>query len=262
MMPKAQMMTVLSLLIICGLIAGVLLSIEVGHRIGLRKRRHHPATLQVVHPTIEASVFGLMGILIGFTFYGAASRFDIRRNLTVREANAIGTAYLRLDLLPPETQPPLREDFREYLRSRLAVYRLIVDFKAVKAALDQSKALQVKVWKKAVEAAKESGPAEKSLVLASLNEMIDITTDRTVALTTHPPVAVFAMLALTVITSSALAGYTMSPSPFRDWASTITLALVLGITLYVILDYEFPRIGLIRIDHVDEVLVETLKQMK
>jgi hypothetical protein len=261
MMPNAQM-TVLPVLVMCGLIAGVLLSIDVGHRIGIRSRLRNPLSVQTVHPTIEASVFGLMGILIGFTFYGAASRFDIRRNLTVKEANAIGTAYLRLDLLAGETQPPLREDFREYLRSRLAVYRQIPDFKGVKAALERSTALQEKIWRKTVEAAKETGPSEKSLVLTSLNEMIDITTDRTVALKTHPPAAVFAMLALTVITSSALAGYTMSPSPVRDWVSTITLAMVLGIALYVILDYEFPRIGFLRIDPVDQVLVETLKQMK
>jgi len=255
-------MSVMTVSIMCGLIAAVLLSIDVGHRLGVRRRLRHPQSVPTVHPTIEASVFGLMGILIGFTFYGAASRFDNRRNLIVLEANAIGTTYLRLDLLPPETQPVLRDAFREYLRSRLAVYRQISDFQATKAALDRSRALQESVWKKTVEALKGTGPSEKSLMLTSLNEMIDITTDRTVALTTHPPAAVFVMLALTVIASSALAGYTMSPSPVRDWVSTITLALVLGFALYVILDYEFPRIGFLRIDPVDQVLVETLKQMK
>jgi hypothetical protein len=203
-----------------------------------------------------------MGILIGFTFYGAASRFDNRRNLAVREANVIGTTYLRLDLLPAESRPALKEDFRAYLRSRLEVERKIPDMEAVNIALDRSSAMQDKLWKKAVEAVKETGPAEKALVLNSLNETIDITTDRAVALVTHPPGAVYVMLALTVITSAALAGYTMAASAVRDWMSIITLAVVLGVAIYVILDYEYPRIGFVRIDRVDQVLVNTLEKMK
>jgi hypothetical protein len=255
-------MTVVSVLVVGGLIAGILLSLELGHRIGIRGRSRNPASLPAVHPTVEASILGLMGILIGFTFYGAASRFDIRRNLIVREANAIGTAYLRLDLLPPDAQPLIRKRFREYLHSRMVVYQQIPDITATKAALARSKALQADVWTETVQALAGAGPAEKSLVLTSLNEAIDITTDRTVALLTHPPAAVFAMLGISVIASCMLAGYTMSPSPVRDWVSTVTLALVLGVALYVILDYEFPRIGLIRIDPVDQVLMETLKEMK
>jgi hypothetical protein len=252
----------LSSLVICGLIGVLLLSVEFGYRMGTRRRLLNAESAPNVQPTIEASVFGLMGILIGFTFYGAASRFDIRRSLAVREANAIGTTYLRLDLLPAESKPELQEDFRAYLRSRLEVERKIPDMEAVKAALDRSSVLQDKLWKKAVEAARDTGPAEKSLVLNALNETIDITTDRTVALITHPPGAVYVMLVLTVITSSALAGYTMAASAVRDWMSIITLAVVLGIAIYVIVDYEYPRIGFVRIDYVDQVLESTLEKMK
>jgi hypothetical protein len=100
------------------------------------------------------------------------------------------------------------------------------------------------------------------LVLTTLNEMIDITTEQTAALITHPPLAVFGMLTLMVIASSGLVGYTMSTAEVRDWASTLIFALTISLALYVILDYEFPRVGFIRIDPVDQVLVETLKQMK
>jgi hypothetical protein len=254
-------MTVFSVAFSCGLIGAILVSIEAGYRIGLRRRARGPEFLQRVPPTLEGSVFGLMGLLIAFTFYGAGSRFDIRRNLIAQEANAIGTAYLRLDVLPPETQPKLREDFRNYVRSRLDVYRQIPDTKAVNAALDRSSALQRNVWKEAVEALKGSGTAEKALVLGSLNEMIDITTTRTVALTTHVPGVVLGMLALTVVASSALAGYTMSAYETRDWACIIAYALVVGAVVYAILDYEYPRAGFVRIDPVDQVLARTLEQM-
>ena len=65
-----------------------------------------------------------MGLLLAF-LAGAASRFDARRSLIVQEANTIGTAYLRLDLLPAEAQVKLKEDFRQYVDSRLAIYRAL-----------------------------------------------------------------------------------------------------------------------------------------
>jgi hypothetical protein len=135
-------MAAVSGLAMCALIAGVLLSIDAGHRIGVYRRSRNPQRVPSVHPSIEAAVFGLMGLLVSFTFYGAGTRFDVRRGLIVREANAVSTAYLRLDLLPRETQPELRDDFRTYLHSRLAVYKAVPDVKAVRAALDRSTALQ------------------------------------------------------------------------------------------------------------------------
>jgi hypothetical protein len=255
-------MTFLSALVVCALIAGVLLFIEVGRRIGLWRRARVPHDAQILSSTVEASVFGLMGLLIAFTFYGAGERFDRRRSLIAEEANAIGTAYLRLDLLPMEVQPLLREDFRKYLSSRLDVYRAIPDINAATTALDRSSVLQRTVWKEAIEAAKGSGPAEKTLLLTSLNAMIDITTVRTVALMTHPPAAIFVLLGLTVIASSILAGYEMSARENRDWMSILIFALVLGAALYLILDYEFPRVGLVRIDPMDQVLIDTLEKMK
>jgi hypothetical protein len=255
-------MIVLPTLVLCGLIAMVFLSIEAGYRLGNRRRLRMPQEIQGVNRMVESSVFALMGLLIGFTFYGAGARFDARRNLIVRETNAIGTTYLRLDLLPPEIQPELRQDFRTYVHSRLDVYRNVADIKALKSALDRSSALQQNIWNKTVEATKVVGPAEKSLVLTTLNEMIDITTEQAVALVTHPPPAVFVMLALTVITSSALVGYTMGLSAVRDWVSTAIFALTVSIALYVILDYEFPRIGFIRIDPVDQVLIKNLQQLE
>jgi len=251
----------LSCLVILGLIAGILLSFEVGYRIGIHRRLRNPEIV-IVHQTMEASIFGLLALLIAFTFYAAGSRFENRRILTAREANAIGTAYLRLDLLPPETQPRIREDFRTYVRSRLAVYEAIPDLNAVRVTLERSVALQESIWEKVVAALKGSGPAEKALMLSSLNEMIDITTDREVAAMTHTPPLVLALLGLTVIASSSLAGYTMSISMIRDWPPIIVFALMLGIALYLTLDYEYPRVGFIRIDAVDQVLTETLNQMK
>ena len=89
---------------------------------------------------IDGAVFGLMGLLIAFTFGSAAVRFETRRNLIVEEANDIGTAYLRLDLLPADAQPELREAFRRYVDVRLAVYRKLPDLDATQAELSRIQA--------------------------------------------------------------------------------------------------------------------------
>src|SRR5260370_13867439 len=106
-----------------GLFAGILVLLEVGRQVGLhwiRKKWHAP---EADFMGMEGAVFGLMGLLIAFTFSAAASRFETRRQLLVEEVNDIGTVWLRLDLLPRAHQPVLREDLRRYVDSRLATYR-------------------------------------------------------------------------------------------------------------------------------------------
>jgi hypothetical protein len=83
-----------------GLFLGILFLLEIGRRAGLRRLARDSEGARTGLAVVEGAVFGLMGLLLAFTFSGAASRFDARRQLIVEEANAIGIAYLRLDLLP------------------------------------------------------------------------------------------------------------------------------------------------------------------
>ena len=254
---------VFAIFIAFGMLAGMLLFLELGRRIGLRQRAKDPEGVREGLGAVEGAVFGLLGLLIAFTFSGAAARFDARRHLIVEEANAIGTAYLRIDLLPPGTQPELRESFRQYLDARLAVYRALPDVAAAKAELARVTALQGEIWKQAVSACQQTAsPSTMTLVLSALNEMIDITTTRTVALQTHPPPVIFGMLAGLALASSVLAGYGMSGSKKRSWLHILGFAAMMAVTMYVIFDLEYPRIGFIRIDAFDQVLVDVRQSMK
>jgi hypothetical protein len=114
----------------CGLFMGVLALLETRRRIGLRHVAKDSEAARAGLGVLEGAIFALMGLLIAFTFSGAASRFDTRRQLAVEEANAIGTAYLRLDLLPASAQPALRESFRQYVDARLTAYRKLPDIAA------------------------------------------------------------------------------------------------------------------------------------
>src|SRR4029453_14229026 len=106
---------------------GMLLLFEIGRRIGLRRRAKAAEGAGAGSGGIEASIFALLGLLVAFSFSDAAARFDTRRQLIVEETNAIGTAYLRLDLLPVEAQLTLRERFRQYLAARLEDHRKLPD---------------------------------------------------------------------------------------------------------------------------------------
>jgi hypothetical protein len=101
-----------------------------------------------------------------------------------------------------------------------------------------------------------------TLVLSSLNDMIDITTTRSVATQMHPPSVVFYGLGLLVIATSLLAGYGMAGSKHRSWMHMTVYALIMASTLYVILDMEYPRFGLIRVDAADQLLLDVRSNMK
>lgn len=245
------------------LFGAVLLVIESGRRIGARAMARDPVGARA-GAVVNGAVFGLLGLLVAFTFSGAASRFDTRRQLVVEETNAIGTAYLRLDVLPATAQPALRARFREYLDSRLAAYRAMPDLTAFRAELARTARLQEEIWGRAVAACREPGvaPSCATLVLPALNAMIDIVTTRTIAAQTHQPAVIFGMLFALVLVSALLVGYGMGGAPSRNWVHMIAFGLAVAVVVYVILDLEFPRLGLIRLDQYDRALEELRETMK
>jgi hypothetical protein len=248
----------IALLSVGGFFGLMVAASEVGWRIGRARLAGHSGGLAKGAGAAEAAVFGLFGLLIAFTFSGAASRFQDRRELISEEANAIGTAYLRLDLLPSDTQPALRELFRKYVDNRYEVYRHAADTAVTEAKLAETGALQSEIWEKAFGALqRESLPTPSTtLLLNSLNEMIDITTTRQTATRSHPPLVVFVMLGVLSLVCSALVGYDTAENSSRSWLHSVTFAAVVSLTVYVVIDLEFPRIGLVRVDSADVVLAE------
>jgi hypothetical protein len=252
-----------ALLCTLGLLAGIIVMMDVGRRVGARRLARYGEGAAAGVAAVDGAVFALLGLLLAFTFSGAASRFDARRHLVVEEANDIGTAYLRVDLLPPDAQPQLRDSFRRYVDSRINVYRKLPDIEAARAELARGAGLQNEIWAQAVAASStaDSLPA-RMLLLPAINQMIDITTTRTVAAQAHPPVIVFVVLVILVLASSFLAGHAMAVGRERDWLHMLCFAVVMSMAVYVILDFEYPRFGLIRIDKFDRVLVDVRAAMK
>ncbi len=255
--------TFLSFFLALSLFLGILLCLEIGRRIGVRRIAQGAEKASAGVGTIEGAIFGLLGLLVAFTFSGASTRFDTRRQLIVEETNAIGTAYLRLDLLLAEAQPELRERFRQYVDARLEVYRKLPDLAAAKEALAKVTQAQGEIWRKAVAACQAAAtPQATMLLLPALNAMIDITTTRTMAVQLHPPIVVFIMLFGLALAGALLAGYGMASPASRSWLHMFAFATAMAIAVYVILDLEYPRLGLIRVDAFDQALVDLRNSMQ
>ncbi|WP_113956637.1 DUF4239 domain-containing protein [Roseimicrobium gellanilyticum] len=244
------------ILFVCFLFAGILLCIELGKRLGKARFSKEGESATTGISAIEGAVFGLLGLTLAFLFSGALSRFDERRKIITQECNDIGTAWLRVDLLPVDTQPAMRDLFRRYLDSRIETYRKLPDLDAAKVELQRSAELQSKIWTLAVSSTQGTGTSHPPmLLLPALNSMFDTATLRTEASKMHPPIVITAMLAVLALASSLFAGYDMANR--RPWLSLhpIAFALVLSVTVYVIIDLEYPHLGMIQVKNSEEILI-------
>ena len=132
---------------LAGLIAALFLALEWGRRLGARRFKDDPTQSNEGLAAVEGAVFGLLGLMIAFTFSGANARLEARRELIVREVNAIGTAWFRLDLLDGADRSELQAKFRSYIDARLAATRQeIVESSSIVSQL------QASIWAQALAA--------------------------------------------------------------------------------------------------------------
>jgi hypothetical protein len=242
---------------------GMMIMLETGRRLAIRRRAAEAEGERSNLGTIEGAVFALFGLLMAFTFSGAASRFNEKRMLIAEEANTIETAYLRLELVP-EAKADLQELFRRYVDSRIETYRKLPDVNAGALEIEKSKKIQRQIWSRSVTASQLEGshPAAGWLLLPAVNNMIDITTIRAMARQTHPPRIIYLLLFGLGLICSVLAGYRMAVGERRSWLHILGFSVITMIVVFVILDIEYPRAGLIRLASADNVLVEVRDSMK
>ncbi|MFN0127259.1 MAG: DUF4239 domain-containing protein [Verrucomicrobiales bacterium] len=255
-------MIMLTLLASIALFGATLGMIELGRRIGVRRYREEGEVATKGFSAVEGAIFALLGLMLAFSFSGALARFDDRRKLVVQEANDIGTAWLRIDLLPVEKQAPIRALFRQYLDVRLQAYRDIQSPESARAELSRLGALQQEIWRLALAETPPGVPhPERILVVPALNAMFDSTTAHNEAARLHVPKVIFVMLGALILACALFAGYDMGGHPKLNLLHSVAFALVLCVTVYVIIDLEHPRIGLIKMSDSDAVLVPLRESM-
>ena len=169
-----------------------------------------------------------------------------------------------MELLASDDQSAVRQLFRDYLDSRLATYRKLPDLDAAMAELKRSGGIQNRIWTRAIAATRKADahPNAAMLLMPALNEMFDIVTTRTMSARTHPPAIIFYLLLLLGFGCALLAGHGMAGVTTWSWLHAGVFAVFVGLVVYVILDIEYPRMGLIRVTAFDNVLVELRESMK
>ena len=237
------------------LFLGMLLFLEIGRRFGLRHSAARGSALTGVG-AVDGIVYALLSLLIGFTFAGAASRYDKRREIMLAEINAFSTAWQRIDLFPAEMQPPIRDAFKGYLDTLLRAYDLPPGTPAEERERAAATRAQKVLWTRIVTSALDpAGEKARVLIMPSINEVFDEVDMEFLMRRIHPPMLIYIMLAIAALAAALFAGYGMSPHP-RNWLYIVGVATTISIATWVILELESPRLGMIRMDSMNDALVE------
>jgi len=217
---------------------------EAGFRFGKLVQKRWPDQSEAGVGTVVGASLALLGFLLAFVTNIAIDNFNQRRLLVVSEANAIGTTYLRAGYLPEPYGVESREFLREYVDLRLVA----LDRAATATAIARSEQIHDELWLMAEEVAKESPTPTIALYLASLNEVIDLHTERVNAELGYrvPPIMVMGLYIVAVMTMILIGVYD-SYREKHNLMALIMVVLVVSVLFFVIIDMDRSNVGLLQI---------------
>jgi hypothetical protein len=232
-------------LTILALVALLLISLEMGFRRGKRAAAEHDQTAGPQVGSIQAALLGLLGLLLAFSFAAAGTRFLERQDLIVAEANAIGTAFLRADLLGEPHRSGLRDALRRYTEHRLQLSANLREGLS-EAARVEIESLHSRIWAEASQGVAERREVALA-VLNPVNEVIDLHATRLAAARKHLPSPVLALLIVCSWLALGVIGYGSGLGGQRRAALSVPLALIVGASLWITIDLDYPRKGLLKL---------------
>jgi hypothetical protein len=191
---------------------------------------------------VLSAALTLLGLIIGFSFAMAVSRYDQRKTFEEAEANAIGTEYVRADLLPAEHAATLRDLLRKYLAQRVAFY-LARDRGQVSRINLETDKLQAELWSTVVRAVSPQHTAVDALVVSGMNDVLNSQGYTQAAWWNRIPVAAWGLMGLVAVSCNLLFGY----GEHRRGALAAILPLIVSIAFLLIADIDTPRAGIIRV---------------
>ncbi len=228
-----------------GLFGLLLFSLEAGFRTGHRAFEEGDAGSGPQVGAIQGAVLGLLGLLLAFSFAAAGGRFLERQDLIVQEANAIGTAFLRADLLDEPHRSELRAALKRYTEHRIqvsATLRKGLD----PSALSEVARLHARIWSAAI-AGVAARPASTLAVLPPVNQVIDLHATRLAAGRKHLPSLVLGLLIACSALAVGVIGYGCGMGGRRRAPLTVSLAVLIGTGLWITIDLDHPRSGLMQL---------------
>ena len=192
---------------------------------------------------VRAATLTLLGLIIGFSFQMAITRYDQRKNYEREEANAIGTEYLRADLLSGEDAGKLRALLVKYLQQRVQFYT--VDDDAGLARIESDTAsLENQLWQTVVRAANANPTPPMALAVSGLNDVLNARGYTQASWWNRIPIAAWGLMGLIAIAANLILGYGERQT---DPALLLVLPVIASIAIFLIADIDSPRGGVIRV---------------
>jgi hypothetical protein len=224
------------------ILAGLLAVFELGYRGHDWLKVDRRGNRQPGPDYLLSAVLGLLALLLGFTFSLALNRYETRRDLVVQEANAIGTVWLRAQLLQEPVRATLLGQLRAYADARLAWSEAASD----SAALARTGAIQQKLWASTgVAMRSDPSPQLSRGLMDAVNQAFDLASARSAARSAHIPDRVLSVLLLYAAISVIMLGYIQAAGGRVHRIATALLLVLLTLALTVILDLDRPRGGAI-----------------
>jgi hypothetical protein len=225
-------------------------ALEFGFRVGLKRREHWKDADSGGGAVVLTSMFAVMGLVLAFTYASVVSRYDARKNAVTLEANALGTAFHRADLVAEPGRTELKKVLLDYSRSRVFELGTISSNEDRKKALNATLVELAKIWpatKRVVEQG-NAGPMEASLV-AAINDVLDAHTIRLAAAFDKLPRVIMWMLVFISSASLSVAGYNAGMQGRMSRWRMSAFALVLSFLMLVILDFDRPNDGFVEVSN-------------
>ncbi|WAC07865.1 MAG: hypothetical protein OS130_01285 [Thermodesulfobacteriota bacterium] len=217
---------------------------EVGFRVGNIKRSSADESTKSQTTTLQGAILGLLGLLLAFTISMALIRIEERKQMVLEEANAIGTAYLRAQLLPEPEKTEISRLLRQYVDVRLEGIRP----GHLKEAITKSETIHDQLWLQAVAVGKKvPQPVPTGLFIQSLNDVIDVHSKRLRAGMDHVPESIFLLLFTIAIFSMGAIGYGCGLGNGHFRISRLSMAVIISMVILTIIDLDQPGQGLIKV---------------
>jgi len=213
---------------------------EIGYLLRKRREKSRPgAEIESDDGFSMTSVMGLLALLIGFTFSLSLQRHEARRELVMSEANALGTAWLRMQLLDDSERVKLGKLFRQYVDVRVR-WGTATSADDEARAYRESEHLQQQLWEETLAVAKPLGANTLApLLLNSTNEYLDVSEQRFALREAHLPPQILRFLAIYALISAGMIGFHKGRHRFV----TTVLFVLLTLAGTLILDLDRPRSG-------------------
>lgn len=230
------------------LVGSVLLALaEFGYRIGLRLFAARDEARRSQIGGVQGAVLGLLGLLLGFTFSMAVNRFELRRDLVLKEANTIGTTWLRAGLLPETQRTPVKDLLRRYVDVRLKTQSASDDPVQLAEGLRQTSEIANELWQQ-TEAAAQSAPTPiTASFILTLNEMIDTDSERVTASRNTIPPAVWLLLIIVAAFGCLTSAYGSGSQGVRSAFTSVFLPILITVVIVLIYDLMHTHQGVVSI---------------